>query len=130
LFDVLDTNRDQRISFRELRLSLARVDLWDEDDDGEVAVEEIPRRLRATVALGAPNLGGPFLVAAAPAGGMAPQSTGQAAPNAPRWFQKMDVNNDGEVSRREFLGTAADFVKLDADKNDAIGVGEAASAKR
>ena len=37
----------------------------------------------------------------------------------------MDVNRNGEVSHREFLGTLKLFRRLDANKNGRIDVGEA-----
>ena len=44
--------------------------------------------------------------------------------DGPVWFQKMDRNGDGDVSRREFLGTPRQFDQLDADGNDLIDVME------
>jgi len=44
---------------------------------------------------------------------------------APKWFTAMDRNGDGDVSPREFLGTAADFKGLDADADGLIGTEEA-----
>jgi hypothetical protein len=38
----------------------------------------------------------------------------------------MDRNHDGDVSAREFLGTAEDFRKLDADGDGLIDAKEAA----
>ena len=33
----------------------------------------------------------------------------------PLWFRKADVNGDGDVSRREWLGTEEDFRRIDTD---------------
>ena len=46
--------------------------------------------------------------------------------NNPRWFQKMDVNNDGDISPREFLGPRKHFTRLDTDKDGLIDAAEAA----
>ena len=37
----------------------------------------------------------------------------------------MDRNSDGDISRREFLGTAAQFRQLDADGDQLIDLDEA-----
>ena len=44
---------------------------------------------------------------------------------APRWFNAMDANQDGAISRREFLGPEAKFAELDKDRNGLLEVGEA-----
>jgi Ca2+-binding EF-hand superfamily protein len=49
-----------------------------------------------------------------------------AAPAAgPDWFQKMDRNHDGDVSRREFLGPRDQFDRLDRDNDGLIDADEA-----
>jgi hypothetical protein len=40
----------------------------------------------------------------------------------------MDRNNDGDVSRREFLGTLEQFDRIDADRDGLIDSKEAESA--
>jgi hypothetical protein len=45
---------------------------------------------------------------------------------APAWFAPADFNGDGDVSRREFLGTLEDFTRLDADGDGYIAAQEAA----
>jgi hypothetical protein len=40
----------------------------------------------------------------------------------------MDVNNDGDVSEREFLGSREDFKKIDTDGDGLISVEEAEKA--
>jgi hypothetical protein len=47
----------------------------------------------------------------------------------PTWFAKMDRNRDGDVSRDEFLGAAADYRRLDADDDGLISVHEAEGIK-
>jgi Ca2+-binding EF-hand superfamily protein len=46
----------------------------------------------------------------------------------PLWFRKMDRNGDGDVSRREFLGTPEEFKKLDLDGDGYISLEEAIKA--
>ena len=44
-----------------------------------------------------------------------------AAPvDAPVWFQKMDRNGDGDLSRREFLGSSDIFRAMDRDGDELV----------
>ncbi|MGE3808099.1 MAG: hypothetical protein AB7K24_25845, partial [Gemmataceae bacterium] len=43
----------------------------------------------------------------------------------PAWFRKMDSNGDGDISPREFLGTEAEFARLDRDSDGLINLDEA-----
>jgi hypothetical protein len=45
--------------------------------------------------------------------------------DVPDWFRKMDVTGDGDVSFQEFLGTRADFNRIDADGDGLIDPQEA-----
>ena len=50
-------------------------------------------------------------------------------PAGPDWFQKMDRNHDGDVSRREFLGPREHFDRLDRDNDGLIDADEAAGRR-
>ena len=47
-----------------------------------------------------------------------------------RWFRSMDRNGDGDVTKKEFLGTAEQFKKIDADKDGLIDPAEAAAVQK
>lgn len=117
LFDILDFDRDGRLSHREVRDVGGKLVHWDSNGDGQLALTEIPQQFRIVTSQGSlMRLG---------ASRSTPQ--GPAVPMAgPAWFQKMDRNRDGEVSRREFLGNLDLFEKLDANQNGAVEISETA----
>jgi hypothetical protein len=79
---------------------------------------DIPRRLR--VVLEASN--GRFFGRRMMMAGNRGQGSG------PLWFRKMDRNNDGDVSAREFLGTPEQFRRIDSDGDGLISPAEARRA--
>jgi hypothetical protein len=48
----------------------------------------------------------------------------------PLWFRKMDRNRDGDVSRREFLGSDEEFARIDTDGDGLISLEEAIAADK
>jgi Ca2+-binding EF-hand superfamily protein len=118
LFDVLDADGDGRLSVRELRSAWSRVKPLARSEGG-LAHEDIPRRLEVSVGQGQQRR---FRPAQAPRRGG--NNTARPA-GAPLWFTKMDRNNDGDLSRREFIGSEEDFRKLDADGDGLISSEEA-----
>ena len=61
---------------------------------------------------------------------MKASSKPQPASDAPIWFQKMDRNQDGEVSLREFLGPLSVFHRLDTNGDGRLDVHEAQAAQK
>jgi Ca2+-binding EF-hand superfamily protein len=128
LFDLLDTNRDGRLSVREMRGAIKLLDSLDRENKGHLTRADIPRSYQMTVKQGAPNfaaLGGPrrVVVNGTMDNRPLPQRTA-----GPLWFRKMDRNHDGDVSRREFLGSDEDFRRIDTDGDGLISVEEAIKA--
>lgn len=121
LFQLLDANRDGRLSARELVTAWERLKGFDKDGDECITLSEIPRQHQIAFAQGSvqnyfvPANMNPF----GPAQRISPPA------RAPVWFLKMDTNGDGDVSRREFLGSAEEFDRIDANHDGLIDAAEA-----
>src|SRR5262245_37429343 len=129
LFDLLDKNGDGRLSVREMREAAKLIDKLDQNGDGMLESNEIPRRYAVSARRGPAGgsnygLGGVVAVSY-------PRQMGRPVPQqsaGPMWFRKMDRNRDGDVSRREFLGSDELFKKIDLDGDGLISVEEAEKA--
>lgn len=121
LFAALDANGDGRLGLREMRNAPERIRAFDKNHDGQVTPDEIP--LSMTVGFG---VGNAAYYAYAQAGGRQPARGG--ASRGPDWFTRMDRNNDGDVTEREFLGTPEQFKKLDTNGDGFIDRAEAEAA--
>src|SRR4051794_1888147 len=112
IFAIVDTNRDRRLGLRELRGTIDRVRSWDRDGDGKVSSDEIPHHYQLSLGRGA--LWGRGRVGIPIAGPGMDAPTSPVAATGPNWFRHMDRNRDGDISRREFHGSRAQFDRLDA----------------
>ena len=123
LFELFDSNDDGRLTPRELSSAQGSFAKWDLNDDGQLMLSEIPRRWQWQFTRGvASNFGTRMIVA--------PNGRSQALTKYnPVWFEQMDRNQDGEVTRREFLGPLSSFDRLDHDHNGVLDAGEATLAK-
>jgi Ca2+-binding EF-hand superfamily protein len=124
LFEMVDADRDGRLSLHELRTMWSRLAPFDRDNDGCIIRSELPRQLQVLVSPGQPGNFGRVVV---------PPGLGVAGPvpvsnNGPLWFRRMDRNGDGRLSPREFFGTREDFDRIDTNGDGEISVEEAWAA--
>ena len=131
LFEMADTDGDGRLGIRELRNLAKLIDQLDQDGDGLLAPNEVPRHYRGTFERGGVARGSQvsrqviFL-----ASGRLQARPLPARTRGPLWFRKMDLNRDGDVSRKEWLGTEKEFQKIDTDGDGLISVEEAEAYDR
>jgi Ca2+-binding EF-hand superfamily protein len=129
LFDLLDTNGDGRLGLREMRNAVHLLDSLDADGDGHLSRTEIPRNYVLRLRQGPLNVN--LQPASRVVSGYSVQQKPVSEPTAgPLWFRKMDRNRDGDVSRREFLGSAEDFARIDTDGDGLISAEEADRADK
>ncbi|MDB5389046.1 MAG: hypothetical protein JWM11_4692 [Planctomycetaceae bacterium] len=122
LFSLLDRNSDRRLTPREYMSTFDRWQSFDHDGDRILNRSELSGRMRMTVELPKPKLFQPNLFQSNQMSGD-PLIKNQA--DGPAWFQGMDRNKDGDVSRREFLGTEVQFRKWDRNGDGLISKDEA-----
>jgi Ca2+-binding EF-hand superfamily protein len=125
LMECIDVNHDNRLSVRELRMAWSRLKQWDRNGDGCISRSEVPRRFKISLdrTKAPPGNQGFVIVLAGGGGGMASRYTPPT--KGPLWFRKMDTNGDGDVSRREWLGTEEEFKRIDTDGDGLISLEEA-----
>jgi hypothetical protein len=132
LFGMLDTNRDRRLGAREVLETFSRVSSCDRDGDGRVTADEVPHHIQLSLIRGDLSA---LLALPADANVQAVAVPPRSVPrtsrptSGPDWFRKMDRNGDGDVSRREFLGTHPQFDRLDLDGDGLLSPDEADAVK-
>lgn len=126
LFQTLDANGDGRVGLREMRGAAERIAALDKDANGSVGGNEIPETINVAFALGGSAPGGVALRSP----GMPAAPAGRTVNGAPEWFNRMDRNNDGDLTLKEFLGDEADFKRLDANSDGLLDPKEAEVAGR
>ncbi len=109
-FAALDVNTDGRVTAREMQSAEQRLMSLDADGDGVVRYRELPTTISVEVRRA--------------------DGTAEEAPPVEelRWFDSMDTNDDGDISRREFLGSDEQFKTLDENNDGLIDRQEALAA--
>ncbi len=131
LFGLLDANEDRRLTTREFRGGPEVLKKYDGNGDGRFAETELGTEYVLTIGLGRSDFA--RLQGKTMAMDMMSMNSGdailpgRASLSGPEWFRRMDRNQDGDLSPREFLGTADQFKTLDADNDLLISVSEAES---
>ena len=127
LFRMLDTNpADNRLSLRELADAPARMTQFDSDGDGILSLKELSIALNGVFRAGTPRVNGPFTNRQPQFNPVSGRPRAAAAQTeSPSWFVKMDRNNDGDLSPKEFLGRRALFDKIDQNQDGLISAAEA-----
>ncbi|VTR93751.1 probable calmodulin : Uncharacterized protein OS=Pirellula staleyi (strain ATCC 27377 / DSM 6068 / ICPB 4128) GN=Psta_0320 PE=4 SV=1: EF-hand_6: EF-hand_7: EF-hand_5: EF-hand_7: EF-hand_5 [Gemmata massiliana] len=121
LFQLLDENRDGRLSVRELRTAWTRLVVL-EEPGAEVLTKNI---IQPSVALRLARTFDRVYVQQASQVFNVNQNQVVIPTKGPLWFRKMDRNGDGDVSRTEYVGTKEEFDAIDADHDDLISLAEA-----
>ena len=126
LFKLLDQNTDRRLTVREFQDGFPALLEYDLNQDGLLAESELGTSYVLQIGLGQPEAlrGGPastnMMMQSADA--VLPGTTGLSGPE---WFRRMDRNQDGDVSIREFLGKRETFEQIDLDKDGLLSADEA-----
>ena len=126
-FQNLDANQDGRLSVRELRTVSDSLAKMERDNVPGLSTTEPVRNYYIEFGRGSFRLFGQRSQLATPTATGEPSFVRNAV-DGPIWFQRMDRNNDGDLTWEEFLGPRSVFDLLDADKDELIDPAEATEA--
>jgi Ca2+-binding EF-hand superfamily protein len=125
-FEALDRNHDGRLGLREIRAASVTLEGLRKPGQAILRPADPPRRLHLEVVRGSFHLFG--------TGGAGESTVPRVVaqprvPVGPIWFQRMDRNNDGDLTWKEFLGPRHVFEELDTDHDGLIDPKEAEKAR-
>ena len=122
LFDALDVDEDLRLSPREFAQGTEPLLSLDRNGNGQLAEAELVTKYTLEFAVTRP----PDFDDLVGSVGFTEMSDETRLPivrpvtRGPEWFRKMDRNQDGDVTWREFLGPREAFDRFDADRDGRI----------
>jgi Ca2+-binding EF-hand superfamily protein len=119
VFEELDQNADGRLGEREIAVASTQLLERDANGDGQLAAGELRYSMIVALLRGEMGQEQSFYVPT--------NATSANQANAPAWFAKADFNSDGDISRREFLGSFERFDAVDLDDDGYISREEAAA---
>ncbi len=122
LFGELDANADGRLGEREIDSCSERLMAKDANSDGQLGTDEVSYSMIVAFLRGERANEQSFYIP----GTVATPLTDKPAST---WFVRADFNRDGDISRREFLGSLDQFSQLDTNSDGYIGPDEAAAFK-
>jgi Ca2+-binding EF-hand superfamily protein len=122
VFGALDANADGRLGEREIDTCATQLLAKDSNQDEQIGADEVTYSMIVGFLRGEPASEQSFYI---PPTAATPLTDKPAS----TWFVRADFNRDGDISRREFLGSPEQFAQLDADGNGYVGAAEAAEFK-
>ncbi len=116
LFRLLDHDNNRQLTLRERREVEGILTDLDLNHDGQITPDEIPVAIRLAVTHG-PKVHEHLASAVA---AQQRDAGDQQDAEVSAWFAGMDRNHDGDLSKREFQGSPAQFAKFDRDGDNLI----------
>lgn len=122
MLPIVDPNDDGRFTIRELRSLNDRLATFDTNQDGTLTQDEVRSTIRLCIGRG------PVAhveLATIRRRGQTNADSITPATAGPDWFTRMDANKDGDLTRKEFLGSDEHFSAADADADTLLSAAEA-----
>ncbi len=117
VFEELDQNADGRLGEREITAATSQLLARDANSDGALAASELRYSMIVAFLRGEAQQEQSFYVP--------PSAIASNTSQAPAWFVSADFNADGDISRREFVGSFERFAAVDANGDGYISRDEA-----
>jgi EF hand len=117
VFEELDQNADGRLGEREITAATSQLLARDSNSDRTLAASELRYSMLVAFLRGEAEQEQSFYVP--------PSITAASTAQAPGWFVSADFNADGDISRREFIGSFERFASVDANQDGYISREEA-----